>query len=387
MRGGAALRGQPLLLFVVLIASWSSVRAMTWHAPEALPHSTTAPATMPVDMAAIAHPGSAAPAGPDYMPKSWANWPLEELALAEAHRVPPGAVWQAAEKSRITARRAAGRARTPHLAGGYSMPTATDLSNSPLSQALPDHFKENVRSPSGAPLAANNFVPPPLAGDTDSPASGRRFSIDSWMLLRQDSSSAPAAIGGSYGRSQAGTVIRYELMRGSRFQPRAYLRTTRSLAGPQEAELAAGLSARPIPGLPVSVAGEVRYYRTPTHNEFRPAAYAVTQFQPQRLPLDFRAETYFQGGYVGGQFATPFIDGQVRVDRKLLGLGHLELRGGGGAWGGAQKGAERFDIGPGMSLRFGNGKLNSRLSVDYRFRVAGDAAPASGPALTLSAGF
>jgi hypothetical protein len=40
-----------------------------------------------------------------------------------------------------------------------------------------------------------------------------------------------------------------------------------------------------------------------------------------------------------------------------------------------------------MSVYFGNGAVHSRLSLDYRFRVAGDAVPASGPALTLSAGF
>ena len=33
------------------------------------------------------------------------------------------------------------------------------------------------------------------------------------------------------------------------------------------------------------------------------------------------------------------------------------------------------------------GPVPSRLSLDWRFRVAGEAEPADGPALTLSAGF
>ncbi|MBS1239358.1 MAG: hypothetical protein H6R45_64, partial [Proteobacteria bacterium] len=59
----------------------------------------------------------------------------------------------------------------------------------------------------------------------------------------------------------------------------------------------------------------------------------------------------------------------------------------GGAWGGAQKGAARLDIGPSASLQLKLGEANSRVSMDWRFRVAGEARPASGPALTISAGF
>lgn len=56
--------------------------------------------------------------------------------------------------------------------------------------------------------------------------------------------------------------------------------------------------------------------------------------------------------------------------------------------GGAQKGAARLDVGPAASAAVGLGESGgARLAVDWRFRVAGSAAPKSGPALTLSAGF
>jgi hypothetical protein len=396
-----AFRGQPLLLFIGVIASWSSVRAMTWHAPEASSHSTTTQVATQAGVATGRYEAPAAPSAYGAATMTSAKPPFEDFALAQAHSDWMRAMWEAAGRpatvhqlerhGRPDAMRmaaiASGGAGMPHPATGYKLPMGEGLWGSPLFGALRTDLEEKAGLPSGPALAANSFIPPPLAGDTDAPASVKRFSIDSWTLLRQDSSSAPVAIGGSYGRSQAGTVARYDLIPGSRFQPRAYIRATRSLEGPQEGELAAGLSGRPIPSLPVMLAGEVRYYRTSAHQEFRPSVYAATQFQPQRLPMDFRAETYFQGGYVGGQFATPFIDGQVRVDRNLFQFGDVELRGGGGIWGGAQKGAQRLDVGPGMSVYFGNGTVHSRLSLDYRFRVAGDAAPASGPALTLSAGF
>ena len=104
--------------------------------------------------------------------------------------------------------------------------------------------------------------------------------------------------------------------------------------------------------------------------------------------MDLRGEAYVQAGYVGGRFETAFVDGQARIDRRLMRLGDdEEVRAGVGAWGGAQKGAARLDVGPTASVAFRLGDAPSRIAVDYRLRVAGDAAPASGPAVTFSAGF
>ena len=92
-------------------------------------------------------------------------------------------------------------------------------------------------------------------------------------------------------------------------------------------------------------------------------------------------------GYVGGYAATAFVDGQLRVDRPIATIGPTEIRAGGGAWGGAQQGANRLDVGPTASVKVSSGQIGARLGVDWRFRVVGDAAPSSGPAMTLAAGF
>jgi hypothetical protein len=47
----------------------------------------------------------------------------------------------------------------------------------------------------------------------------------------------------------------------------------------------------------------------------------------------------------------------------------------------------RLDLGPTASLRFPLAAGTGRLAIDYRIRAAGNAAPAAGPALTLTAGF
>ena len=113
----------------------------------------------------------------------------------------------------------------------------------------------------------------------------------------------------------------------------------------------------------------------------------VTELAPQPMPFAMRAEMYAAAGYVGGYGATAFVDGQLRVDHHVATIGPTEIRAGGGAWGGAQQGAGRLDIGPTASVKVSGGQLGARLGVDWRFRVAGDAAPRSGPAMTLAAGF
>jgi hypothetical protein len=73
---------------------------------------------------------------------------------------------------------------------------------------------------------------------------------------------------------------------------------------------------------------------------------------------------------------------------RVGGIGkETEVRAGGGVWGGAERHAARLDVGPTAALSFRLGDAPLRLAVDYRWRVAGDAAPQSGPAFTFSAGF
>ena len=215
-----------------------------------------------------------------------------------------------------------------------------------------------------------------------------RWSGDAWLYLRRDGS-APLAPGQpAYGRSQAGAVLRYAIGPANGHRPLAYLRSSRALAGPAEADVAAGLAARPLPRLPVGVAVELRVTSEPSGREVRPAAFAVTELPPIDLPLGLRLEAYAQGGYVAGRFATPFIDGQAKLDTVAVRLGRAsQMRIGAGLWGGAQDHAARLDAGPGASLDFPLGEARARLALDYRIRIAGDAEPTNGPALTFSAGF
>ncbi len=240
--------------------------------------------------------------------------------------------------------------------------------------------------PAGFGAAAPRAVPVPFypAG------AARRWSADGWLLLRRGAGGALAAgpTPATYGASQTGAVLRYRLAPQSRHRPEAYLRLTSALNSPTDKDAAVGLSARPVAALPLRAMAELRLSEQAGATRLRPAALVVTELHPIDLPYAARAEFYGQAGYVGGRNATPFADGQARIDKRIAQLGKAELRAGAGAWAGAQKGAARLDAGPSAVLGLPAGAGGTaRLGLDWRMRIAGDAQPGSGVALTLSAGF
>ena len=219
---------------------------------------------------------------------------------------------------------------------------------------------------------------------------GSRWSADGWLLLRRGGSAALAtgAAPATYGASQVGAVLRYQIAPQSAHRPAAYLRVTGAIDGASQKEVAVGLSALPVARVPLRAAVELRASDQPGGQRVRPAAMVITEIQPINLPRGIRAEFYGQAGYVGGKDATAFADGQLRLDTRVADLGKGDIRAGAGAWGGSQKGASRIDVGPSATVGVPIGDSGSaRLGLDWRVRVTGNARPGSGPALTLSAGF
>lgn len=216
-----------------------------------------------------------------------------------------------------------------------------------------------------------------------------RWSLSGWAHLRAGSAAAPATSGAIpvYGASQIGAVMRYRLVPGTRFDPRVYARASAALDRRSERELAAGLALRPLAGLPAAIMAEARWRDQPGLRAVRPAAMVVSEMDPVAIGARVLAESYVQAGYVGGRGATAFADGQLRLTADLAAFDLGRVRVGAGAWGGAQRGAARLDLGPTAQLDLASDKPPLRLSVDYRIRVAGDAQPGSGAALTLSTGF
>ena len=414
MRLGFSRRGQPLIVLVLLLGGWVSARAMMWdpagvpaakpftfaQAPAAAspaePRDRTSEAAVaagqladPADFEAvplISHPGMlraelAVPAAPDVEPAPPAYSYQPEPQSFAFTGPDPATLARASQHSPQMAPPAPRAAMPvpPRIAAGHQLLWMAAVAYIPMPADL-------LGLP-GLASAPQPFYP---AGQEPRSPTANRWSADGWLLWRRGSKLAPAGglLTPSYGASQAGAVLRYRLAPGSAYRPAAYLRTTAALNGSGEREAALGLSLRPIARLPLSLQGEARFTSTPGGHMVRPAAFVVTELPPFTLPLGLRGEAYGQAGYVGGKFATGFADGQLRVDRGVLRLGKADLRLGGGTWGGIQKGASRLDVGPTLSIGQPlGGPAAMRLAADWRFRVAGKAAPGSGPAVTLSAGF
>lgn len=368
------LRGQPLVALLLLLSLWVTGRALMWEPllsdrvdaaslAAGLPSSKVAPPPL----AGERHAASVRPRSewgtrrPDFAPSQapvFAPEPITESPAVVALPLP----------------RTAPGVLPPRVAAAHQMAWLAAVAQLPLPPEAAAALAPAPAKPLGGP-PARTVLP--------------RWSADGWLLLRRGGSgvSPGGALLPALGASQAGAVVRYRLAPASAHRPALHLRASSALQQPRGEELAAGLAMRPLAGVPVVAMAEARLTQTADGTRLRPAAALVTELPPADLPGGLRAETYVQAGYVGGAGATPFIDGQARIEAPLVSVGKLRLRAGGGVWGGAQKDASRLDVGPTATLALPLGSGGGRLSADWRFRVAGNAAPASGPALTLSAGF
>lgn len=376
-------RGQPLVALALLLGGWIAVRAAVWEPP----HLHAKPEAAPPLAEAMQGPRESAPPAPGSATSpapAAALWPAilpsagpapidQRLAPApDALPLPPQVIGPPPN---------AGAALTPRVAAGHQMLWLAGVSQLPL----PPELVQRLAAPTA-----------PRIGQAPANKWHSRWSADGWLLLRPGGNgfNLPGAglpganlPSGAYGASQAGAVLRYRLAPGSGHRPALYLRASSALERPRGEEVALGLALRPLPKVPVALMGEARVTRTLSGNVVRPAVALVSELPPVRLPLGVRGEVYAQTGWVGGKDHTAFVDGQARLEKPIASMGKFELRAGGGAWGGAQRGASRLDVGPTATLAVPLGGANGRISADWRFRVAGDAAPGSGPALTLSAGF
>jgi hypothetical protein len=111
---------------------------------------------------------------------------------------------------------------------------------------------------------------------------------------------------------------------------------------------------------------------------------AITGVSDLELEKGFALNAYAQAGVVGARARDGFVDGNVVVDRPL---NSSKIRLGVGAWGGMQPGLARLDVGPQASISLPVERRSVRFSAQWRFRVAGHAAPASGPAIVIGADF
>jgi hypothetical protein len=246
--------------------------------------------------------------------------------------------------------------------------------------ALDDWPLSRIASTAHSPLSSTV-----VAAAQSIPATWRQQRIDrvqvtAWALLRgqQGGIAGPDSLasGGTLGGSQAGARIAYNFTR----QIAATLRTT-SEVGRRGGEVAAGIRVQPVASIPVWLTAERRQRLGKDgggRNDF--ALFLEGGVYQRPMPWRFALDAYLQGGVVGVRRRDLFVDGAVTLTRPVF----KQFSAGFGLWGGAQPGVYRVDAGPRVSMRVRN---NLKLHVDWRQRIAGKAAPGSGPALTVAGDF
>ena len=187
-----------------------------------------------------------------------------------------------------------------------------------------------------------------------------------------------------YGGGQSGIIAAYRLTNDSAPNIALLGRVSAAHSGTQPYEFAAGMRIKPLKSVPISLSVERRL--RPGGKDVA-AVYVAGSREDIRLPMQYSARGYAQAGFILGAQKDRFYDAGIRIDRPLLkGLGG-QLHVGLGSWAGGQRGAGRLDIGPALRTEVKRGNIPLYLTADWRFRIAGSAAPGNGPAITLSSGF
>lgn len=233
-----------------------------------------------------------------------------------------------------------------------------------------------------SPMASAAFPvgrSPVPAAAAAAPAKPRldRLQLSSWALLRGAPGPGSLASGGTLGGSQAGARLTYA------FNPMiaASLRTTSPVGGSRGAEVAGGIRVVPFRSIPLAITAERR--QAISRQGGGRSAFALFVeggLYRQPMPLRFNLDAYVQAGVVGLHSRDYFADGAFAFTRPVWG----RFSAGFGMWGGVQPGIYRVDAGPRISIRL---RDDIHAHVDWRQRLAGNAQPASGPALTLAADF
>lgn len=260
------------------------------------------------------------------------------------------------------------------IAPAKAKPASTPRRTKPVRREAPAAISPSFEQPAPMLLAA---VPPlglePPAQSVFAPSTSKgpdRWSASGWLVARGGSGTGTAP-GGQLSGSQAGIRIAYLLAPRQRIS--AFARVTAPLAG-KGSETALGIEWQPWQA-PIRLAIEQRVSLDGGSGGIGAGVTAGLYRETHGL----RLEGYSQAGAIARSRIEPYADGAIRVTRPIAPSVAL----GAGAWGGAQRDAQRLDIGPSASLAIG--KLH--VSLDWRQRIAGRARPGSGLAVTLGGDF
>ncbi len=368
MRGSAP--GAPLRAMVSVTTIWIVARVISWHGASHLPEELA-------------------------IPDPSRNARQVEM---QAKILPPAVV-----RKPVPGEGAKLRRPVPNIEFGVDtgvMPTLPNAGSSPTHSQrwpyspgfqtffLPAALRRSGAGSNPATKTIPRFPDPPPSSHF------KRLAGYFWIHARQTSGAkqgAPrepggAAANGRYGGSQAGAIFSYHLFDQPGPDLALYGRLSAALAPVREGEIALGGRIRPLRGLPLAVHAEQRF-GADAGGAAGTAFFVTAGTGPNPIVDRLALETYGQAGYVLGRNETYFFDGTATLEHPLAESDGRRVAVGAGLWTGGQRGIRRLDAGPRASLHVSTGTLSTRIAIEGRFRVAGNARPGSGAALTVSTSF
>ncbi len=326
------MSGRPLRFLATTLTIWATLRVVA-HWPDETPSA--------IRIAEVAASGKA----------------VRAVAPDAADRV------RAPQALRITAR-VAGQIRIP---AGAASPAAVPIAQAPTVAVPLVTSTGSAALPPGASIATLAYQP-----SSDRPG---RWGFSIWGIARDGRSGTLTT--SQLGASQIGARATYLIDRSARLAVAG--RISAPLRG-RDREAALGLDWQPS-AASVHVIAE---QRLPLDGgASRPAVLVAGGLGPAVIGSGFRVEGYGQAGGVlrRGLFA----DAAVRLTKPITPTTPIHL--GIGMWGGAQRNAARLDLGPTAAIVLPVAGRAIRLTLDWRHRIAGDASPGSGPALSIGGDF
>lgn len=269
-------------------------------------------------------------------------------------------------------------------------------SSSPLqAPALPAIRRSRVRSipaasiarwpagkavvvPAPASVAQVDRIPSPLAPPTIVRGSSR-LNGSAWLLVRGGPGGTLS--GGQLGASQGGIRVTYAL--GERRRLALAARIAAPLKG-RGREVALGIEWQPT-DLPIRLIAERRFVLDGGRGG--PTVGVIAGYGPSDVAPGVRIEAYGQGGAIARDGVEGFVDASARLTHPIGSIAGARVDIGIGAWGSAQRAAARVDIGPSIVATLPVAHTSLRVMLDWRERIAGDARPGSGPALSIGTDF
>jgi hypothetical protein len=339
------MAGRPLRALGLVILSWTGFRVIAYQVPEFIPAPTTkanvVASTLPQKRAA--KPVRNVSVGPEF------RQPIP--SLTQLNQPPPRDV--------------------PHIRPSTAPANGASNSGPPayfdLRWSLPLRT-QNPRSSLNFDTVA--YEPEPIPGNRRFAPDIQAVSASAWILARPGGQTIGPT--GQLGGSQAG--IRLSLPVSNRFAATGLIT---SPLGSKGRQVSAGLSWRHHE-LPAQILVERRFALDHvSRNAF--SLTAVTGVYDVPLGKKWRLDSYTQAGMVGMRSRDKFADTAISVARPVTRKAEAGLS----VWAAVQPGVHRVDIGPLVEFDV----KPVRIALSWRQRVAGSAAPDSGPALSLASDF